>query len=74
MGNTFGKKKPIVKCKMCAEKNIEPEYFTKIHNNILIAEMQDDIRYDKYGTKINDKKESTIPKFIYKCSNGHKIF
>ncbi len=70
MGNLFTKE--MLRCKKCEEENIEPKYFTRRPNSILIGTM-DEPQYDKYGKEIPDQIENKLPKFIYKCSNGHEV-
>ena len=55
-------KEPLT-CTYCTRQNIEPAYFTKKPNNILVEKIK------------NSKVEETscTPSFIYVCSNGHKL-
>jgi hypothetical protein len=82
MGNYLSKvveeEEEELTCSDCVRLNIEPEYFTKQPNNILVEKIKNSKVecFDKYRNKINTEtieEISCTPSFIYVCSYGHKL-
>lgn len=70
MGNIFTTKS--IECLECKSNGVEPEYFTKKPNDILIQQVYVMKTYDKYGNPIKKNSNKTTT-YYYMCSNGHKI-
>lgn len=74
MGNFIAENKTILNCEQCAKQNIVPMYFVKKPNSTLIAEINNEIHYDKYGKIINNSQQNkNVKEYVYVCSNGHII-
>lgn len=74
MGNFLDKNITTLNCEQCAKQNIVPIYFVKKPNSTLIAEINNEIYYDKCGNVINNLQQNkNVNEYIYVCSNGHTI-